>query len=56
MAQVRTWLAAHPREVVTFFVEDTVSPADTAKVFREAGLLPYVYTPRTANPGRPSAR
>ncbi|MBB2894055.1 hypothetical protein [Flexivirga oryzae] len=50
MAQVRTWLAAHPREVVTFFVEDTVSPADTAKVFREAGLLPYVYTPTDGKP------
>ncbi|RNI25359.1 DUF308 domain-containing protein [Flexivirga caeni] len=50
MAQVRTWLAAHPREVITFFVEDTVSPADTAKVFRAAGLLPYVYTPQDGKP------
>ena len=47
MRQVRTWLAAHPREVVTFFVQDTVSPADTAEVVRRAGLLPYVYTPAT---------
>ena len=46
MAKVRAWMAAHPREVITFFIEDTVSPADTAKVFREAGLLPYVYTPQ----------
>jgi hypothetical protein len=45
MKDVRTWLAAHPRDVVTFFVQDTVSPADTAEVFRRAGLLPYVYTP-----------
>jgi hypothetical protein len=45
MKQVRDWMAAHPRDVVTFIVQDTVSPADTAKVFREAGLLPYVYTP-----------
>lgn len=50
MAQVRSWMAAHPREVVTFFIEDTVSPADTAKVFREAGLLPYVYTPQAGKP------
>ena len=45
MKQVRAWMAAHPRDVVTFMVQDTVSPADTAKVFREAGLMPYVYTP-----------
>jgi hypothetical protein len=45
MTKVRAWLAAHPRDVVTIFVQDTVSPADTATVFRRAGLLPYVYTP-----------
>ena len=45
MTKVRAWLAAHPRDVVTMFVQDTVSPADTATVFRRAGLLPYVYTP-----------
>jgi hypothetical protein len=45
MREVRTWMEAHPREVVTFFVQDTVSPGDTAEVFDRAGLLPYVYTP-----------
>jgi hypothetical protein len=45
MTEVRTWLAAHPRNVVTLFVQDTVSPQDTATVMRRAGLLPYVYTP-----------
>jgi hypothetical protein len=50
MREVRTWLATHPREVVTFFVQDTVSPGDTAEVFDRAGLLPYVYTPL---PGQP---
>jgi hypothetical protein len=49
MRQVHTWLAAHPREVVTFFIQDTVSPADTAQVFDEAGLLPEVYTPTAAD-------
>lgn len=42
---VRTWLDAHPREVVTLFVQDEVSPADTAELFEQAGLLPSVYTP-----------
>ena len=43
MASVKAWLDLHPREVVTFFVEDNVSPADTNEVFAKAGLLPYVY-------------
>ncbi len=50
MAQARAWIVAHPREVVTFFIQDEVSPADTAAVFDEAGLLPYLHTQR---PGRP---
>jgi hypothetical protein len=45
MKDVRTWLDAHPREVVTLFVQDEVSPADTAAVVRKAGLEPYAYTP-----------
>ena len=49
MRQVHTWLDAHPREVVTFFIQDTVSPADTAKVFDRAGLLPEVYMPTAAD-------
>ena len=50
MVRVRAWLAAHPREVVTFIIQDTVTPADTAKVFKDSGLLPYVHTQR---PGQP---
>jgi hypothetical protein len=45
MRRVEEWLVAHPREVVTFFVQDEVTPADTAEIVREAGLLPFVYTP-----------
>ncbi len=47
---VRQWLAANPREVVTFIIEDYISAADTAKVFQQAGLLPYVHT---QSPGQP---
>lgn len=50
MKQVRTWMALHPREVVTFFIEDYVDPADTAKLFREAGLLPYVHVQKVGQP------
>ncbi|GAA4715450.1 hypothetical protein GCM10023349_38700 [Nocardioides conyzicola] len=45
LRDVHAWLGAHPDEVVTFFVQDEVSPADTAALIEEAGLLPYVYTP-----------
>ena len=45
MQELRVWLDTHPREVVTLFIQDTVSPADTAEIVREAGLLPDVYTP-----------
>lgn len=45
MKDVRDWMASHPRDVVTIFVQDTVSPADTAEVFGKAGLMPFVYTP-----------
>ncbi|MFC5494955.1 hypothetical protein [Nocardioides caricicola] len=41
----KDWLDAHPREVVTLFVQDEVTPADTARVIEQAGLQPYVYTP-----------
>jgi hypothetical protein len=45
LRDTKEWLDEHPREVVTLFVQDEVSPADTARVFEEAGLLPYVFTP-----------
>ncbi|HSP36298.1 MAG TPA: hypothetical protein VLR26_00915 [Frankiaceae bacterium] len=50
MAEVHTWLAKHPREVVTFFVEDSVTPEDTAGVFDRAGLLPFVHTQASGQP------
>jgi Short repeat of unknown function (DUF308) len=50
MAQVAGWMADHPRDVVTFFIQDEVSPADTAKVMRQAGLMKYVYTPTWGEP------
>jgi hypothetical protein len=56
MDQVRAWLEAHPDEVVTLFVQDTVSPADTARVFDQAGLLPYVYTPASDGQQWPTLR
>ncbi len=45
MRDVREWLEAHPREIVTLFVQDEVTPRDTAEVVERAGLLPYVHEP-----------
>ncbi|MEP7159683.1 MAG: hypothetical protein ABI746_01130, partial [Dermatophilaceae bacterium] len=50
MADVHDWMKAHPREVVTFFIEDSVSAADTAALFEKAGLLPYVATHQVGRP------
>lgn len=38
-------MSAHPTEVVTLFIQDAVTPADTAKVFDRAGLTRYAYHP-----------
>jgi hypothetical protein len=46
LERVAAWLADHPREVVTFVVQDEgVTPAQTAEAISRAGLLPSVYEP-----------
>ncbi|MGY4642321.1 hypothetical protein [Cellulomonas sp. URHB0016] len=46
LRRVAAWLADHPREVVTFVVQDEgVTPTQTADVLARAGLLPSVYQP-----------
>lgn len=45
LRDMKAWLDEHPREVVTMFVQDEVTPADTARVIEEAGLERYAYTP-----------
>lgn len=45
LGDLKAWLDEHPREVVTLFVQDEVTPADTADVIQRAGLRPYTYTP-----------
>ncbi|RYV50939.1 hypothetical protein [Pengzhenrongella frigida] len=48
---VRAWMATHPTEVVTLFIQDAVTPADTAAAFDAAGLTGAAYVP--AAPGAP---
>ncbi len=51
MAQVKDWMVAHPRDVVTFFIQDEgVTPAQTNAVFQQAGLLPFVHTQAAGQP------
>ncbi len=50
LAAIRGWLETHPREVVTLFIQDEVSPKDTAAVFQSSGLLSLVYTPTAGKP------
>lgn len=50
LAQIKDWMAAHPREVVTFFIQDEVSPADTAKAIEDAGLMPFIHTQKPGGP------
>ena len=50
LERIAAWMADNPREVVTLFIQDEVSPADTAAAFDQAGLLPYV---RTMEEGQP---
>jgi len=50
LSAVRRWMDKHPDEVLIFFLEDSVTPADTARVFKQSGLLRYVYTHGRADP------
>jgi hypothetical protein len=43
LGEIRDFLATHPYEVLMISIEDGVTPADTAALFAETGLLDYVY-------------
>ncbi len=44
LGDLRRFLDAHPDEVVLLAIEDHVRPSDTERAFRDAGLLPRIYT------------
>jgi len=50
MKSVKKWMDDNPQEVVSFFIQDVVTPGDTAKVLQQAGLTDYAFTP---TPGAP---
>jgi hypothetical protein len=43
MERLNTWMDDHPREVIVLFIQDTVTPEDTAEVLEEAGLAAKAY-------------
>jgi hypothetical protein len=45
LLDIRAWLATHPDEVLTLFIEDHVDAADVAASVIGAGLEPYLFTP-----------
>jgi hypothetical protein len=47
---VREFLETHPDEVLILFVEDKVSPEDTADAFEKAGLIPYAHVHKAGSP------
>lgn len=44
MRRLRAWLDANPREVVVLFIQDAVTPEDTAAVLTQAGVAELAYT------------
>jgi hypothetical protein len=46
----KSFLDTHPDEVVILFVEDYVSPEETAAAFEKSGILRYAYVHRTGQP------
>jgi hypothetical protein len=51
----RDFLQSHPDEFVILFIEDKVSPSDTAAAFEKSGILPYAYIHKP-NRGFPTLR
>ena len=43
MQRLNDWMDAHPREVVVLFIQDSVTPADTAAVLEQTGLAAKAY-------------
>lgn len=47
---LKAWLDANPRDVVSVFVQDATTPADTAAVFQQAGLADMAYVHQAGQP------
>ncbi len=45
--EIDEWMSTHPDEFLVIVIEDVVSPKETAQAFQRAGLLRWVYDPKT---------
>lgn len=45
LAGINQWMTRHPDEFLVIFIEDVVSPEETAEAFKRSGLLHYAYAP-----------
>ena len=50
LVDVRAFLDANPREVVTLIVQDAITTEDTVDAFEAAGLTPYLHAHRDGEP------
>jgi hypothetical protein len=47
---IADWLGTHPDEFLVVFIEDDVSPEETAAAFERSGLLRWAYVPGDEQP------
>ena len=45
LEKLRTWLDAHPGEIVSLIVQDAITPEQTEQAFAAAGLTRLIFTP-----------
>ena len=50
LAAIDDWMQRHPDEFLIIFIEDVVSPEETAAEFERSGLLDYAYVPDRSAP------
>jgi len=53
LSGINEWMERHPDEFLVIFIEDVVSPKETAAEFKRSGLLRYAYIP-TDDPVQPT--
>ncbi|HRI66287.1 MAG TPA: PI-PLC domain-containing protein [Polyangium sp.] len=50
LKMIRSFLDEHPHEVLTFIIEDHITPSQTEKAFQAAGLADMMYTHEAGTP------
>lgn len=53
LGKINEWMQRHPDEFLVLFIEDVVSPEETARAFEDSGLLRFAYVPGRNAPSPP---